>query len=267
MALVTLYPYTFEAAESVLRGARSRGRGRPLQNNTRLVDCTAFDRVTHEPVAAIGVLLHSTIVVAYLPNGEIVLNSGGWRTVTTQDRISGHSPARVHSDYGYDVNGGKTTYTSWRVSTSPLGTTPVKLKKCRTCKGTGYRSYQRWWGLEKPVTESTPCYRCHETGQADYGSKRILPAFEDGVIVNALGEVVGYGPPPRTGYPLRSSFDAVVREVAPRLHWTSDSPPDTVPVEYSHDAMTWKPGVNDLADKVAAEAEAEMREWADLLHR
>ena len=34
--------------------------------------------------------LHDTNIIAFRPDGSIKLNSGGWRTVTTKDRINQH---------------------------------------------------------------------------------------------------------------------------------------------------------------------------------
>lgn len=71
----------------------SKGRNkidRPIANNTRAVlleDC-------------IGILLHNTYVVKFFPNGDVELNTGGWYTVTTKDRINGYSPVNVYSDKG-----------------------------------------------------------------------------------------------------------------------------------------------------------------------
>ena len=43
----------------------------------------------------IGIKLHATDVVVYHQDGRVVLNSGGWRTVTTKDRINNYSSARI----------------------------------------------------------------------------------------------------------------------------------------------------------------------------
>jgi len=40
----------------------------------------------------IAIMLHATDVVTYKQSGEVVLNSGGWHTVTTKDRISEYIP-------------------------------------------------------------------------------------------------------------------------------------------------------------------------------
>jgi hypothetical protein len=39
--------------------------------------------------------LHRTDVVTKHPDGTFTLNTGGWETVTTKDRINNYSPARV----------------------------------------------------------------------------------------------------------------------------------------------------------------------------
>ena len=56
-------------------------RKRKLQNNTYLV----------QTENGFGVKLHDTIVVEYLPD-RTILNSGGWKTTTTKNRINEYMP-------------------------------------------------------------------------------------------------------------------------------------------------------------------------------
>lgn len=72
-----------EAAEQ-LGGKASR----KLENNTYL------HRIDEHTIA---VKLHDTDVVTYYDDGRIVLNSGGWRTVTTKDRMEKYSPVWLRS--------------------------------------------------------------------------------------------------------------------------------------------------------------------------
>ena len=72
------YPRTFAEAQAVLATAR-RPAGKPIGHNTRLVALGD---------GAIGVRFHTIIVVTFKPDGTIVLDSGGWRTFTTRDRIN-----------------------------------------------------------------------------------------------------------------------------------------------------------------------------------
>jgi hypothetical protein len=88
-------PYSYNYAQTpwtyydVVERLGKRDR-RKLENNTYLLNYGDY----------IGVRLHQTDVVHYYPDGRIVLNSGGWRTMTTKDRISKFSPVVLHSQSG-----------------------------------------------------------------------------------------------------------------------------------------------------------------------
>lgn len=45
---------------------------------------------------SIGIRLHNTDVVTFYPNGDFKLNSGGWHTMTTKDRINNFVPNGYH---------------------------------------------------------------------------------------------------------------------------------------------------------------------------
>jgi len=62
---------------------------RPLCNNTR---------VQSRPDDSIAVKLHNTDVVTFHPDGRVVLDSGGWRTVTTKSRINEYTTVRLYQD-------------------------------------------------------------------------------------------------------------------------------------------------------------------------
>ena len=74
----------YEAANALLSGRYHNGR--KLENNTYL---SRLDDKT------IAVRLHATDVVTYHKDGRIVLDTGGWQTVTTKDRLNNYSPVRV----------------------------------------------------------------------------------------------------------------------------------------------------------------------------
>jgi hypothetical protein len=76
----------YQEAEKRLGGRDSR----KLENNTYL-------KRRGENLA---VMLHHTDVVTYFPNGNIQLNSGGWRTMTTKDRINKYAPIRLWANKG-----------------------------------------------------------------------------------------------------------------------------------------------------------------------
>lgn len=62
-----------------------------LENNTYLV---------RREGEALAVRLHDTDVVTYFPDGRIQLNSGGWRTPTTKDRINKFAPVNLWQEKG-----------------------------------------------------------------------------------------------------------------------------------------------------------------------
>lgn len=82
---------TIEKLSQTLSSARSKSAGKPIANNTRL-----FERGN----GSIAVQLHSTDVVTYHTDGSFTLDSGGWQTVTTKDRINSYSECRVYSIKG-----------------------------------------------------------------------------------------------------------------------------------------------------------------------
>lgn len=80
-------------------------RAKIIARNTFQFTAPNGDRVTR---------LHQTDVVRVTPNGKIVLNSGGWRTVTTKDRMNTAHGVRLYSSKGSwyvtDGNGAAVPY-------------------------------------------------------------------------------------------------------------------------------------------------------------
>jgi len=70
-------PRSYKEADALLQGRNHQRR--KLANNTWL---------ERREDGSIAVRLHSTDVITYLPDGSTVYDSGGWRTVTTKDRIN-----------------------------------------------------------------------------------------------------------------------------------------------------------------------------------
>lgn len=78
----------FRSANASLQGRNAQRR--KVGNNTYLV----------RRGACIAVQLHDTDVVTYFPDGRVMLNTGGWGTVTTRDRINTFAPVRMHTERG-----------------------------------------------------------------------------------------------------------------------------------------------------------------------
>lgn len=77
---------THTEAVRMVRGKRNADR-RKVGNNT-------YAEILHD--GSVGIMLHSTYVVKIHEDGTFTLNSGGWQTLTTKDRINQYSPKRVY---------------------------------------------------------------------------------------------------------------------------------------------------------------------------
>jgi hypothetical protein len=82
---------TWNNYEEVAKFAREHPSKSKLANNTYLIK--------HED-GSYGIKLHKTEVVVFEPSGKIILNSGGWDTLTTRARITDYSPFRAWRHYG-----------------------------------------------------------------------------------------------------------------------------------------------------------------------
>ncbi len=76
----------YTEAVKMVRGKRNADR-RKVGNNT-------YAEIL--PDGSVGIMLHSTYVVKIHEDGTYTLNSGGWNTSTTKDRINQYSPVRVY---------------------------------------------------------------------------------------------------------------------------------------------------------------------------
>lgn len=85
---------THEEAVRMVHGKTGQTQ-RKIANNT-------YARI--RPDGSVAVRLHETDVVVIHPDNTATLNTGGWYTYTTRDRISQYSPVNV---------GGKCTTRSW----------------------------------------------------------------------------------------------------------------------------------------------------------
>lgn len=72
------WPHSYETAAAFADSARSPILGKPLANNTR---------VFRRGPDAVAVRLHRTDVVTFHADGRVILNSGGWQTSTTLNRM------------------------------------------------------------------------------------------------------------------------------------------------------------------------------------
>lgn len=77
---------THAEAVNMIKGKRNVKR-RKVGNNT-------YAEILHDN--SVGIMLHSTYVVKIHEDNTYTLQTGGWQTVTTKDRINQYSPVRVY---------------------------------------------------------------------------------------------------------------------------------------------------------------------------
>jgi hypothetical protein len=73
---------TYTEADSLLQGRNLHSR--KIGNNTYL------HRVSGVPGDDIAIRLHDTDILRFKADGSVVLHTGGWRTVTTKERMNEH---------------------------------------------------------------------------------------------------------------------------------------------------------------------------------
>ena len=79
------FPTSFDQALERLNGRTSRrlrGVDTYLVLNGGLIDPAS------DPLARISVVYHNTCVVTFYHNGDVMLNTGGWQTNTTKERMN-----------------------------------------------------------------------------------------------------------------------------------------------------------------------------------
>jgi len=89
MAKLKAVPKSYAEAAEYLAGRDSVKLG----NNTWLV---YMDDHANPELSQIGVRLHNTYIVRFYQDGRVSLHTGGYRTVTTKDRINQFIKGRVY---------------------------------------------------------------------------------------------------------------------------------------------------------------------------
>jgi hypothetical protein len=79
---------TYNEAKKLFDSARNKDAGKPLENNTRLM----------KRGDSYAIRLHRTDIVLIHADGSYTLNTGGWNTRTTKDRLNSYSPVKVYSN-------------------------------------------------------------------------------------------------------------------------------------------------------------------------
>lgn len=74
---------TYTEAKNILDSKRGDKNRKKIGNNTYLIRYSDY----------IAIVLHYTEVLRFYPDNQIVLDSGGWQTYTTKNRINTYLPS------------------------------------------------------------------------------------------------------------------------------------------------------------------------------
>jgi hypothetical protein len=179
---------------------------RKIDNNTYLSVQVTIDQET-----VYHIKLHSTHIITYFPNGEVELNSGGWRTSTTKNRMNEYAPVGISQYRGlwtvrydgkdYPYADGMVINTSTGEVRGILDVDPkaeVKLRKRVNEYVKGYM--QAFAAGEVPPPSQGDCWGCYflnsKTGEEILGNDHLLRHIEEkyyvpSLLQNALGDWAG----------------------------------------------------------------------------
>jgi hypothetical protein len=164
---------------------------------SKFVDCNTL-KIDFENGSS-SIRFHNTDIITFNPDNTIVLNSGGYRTPTTKDRINKFSPVRLYQNKGFwYFNGGSLFYDNCIINnegkllSKPLNNekTENKVKKLK-------KQISDYCNLitkdNLPLPEPGDCWLClfmdKEGKETDHLLTHIREKYLHGsIIVNAMRE-------------------------------------------------------------------------------
>jgi hypothetical protein len=149
-----------------------------------------------------SIRLHNTDVVTFQVNGNIVLNSGNWRTPTTKERINRFSPTRISQNKGlWYLRDGNLFYDNCIInSAGNLISKPVNNTKFENQAKKLKKQINDYCNLitkdNIPVPSSGDCWLCMFMDPAGKDNSHLLSHIKEkylhgSIIVNAMKET-GY---------------------------------------------------------------------------
>lgn len=193
---------TYSEAKDMMQRARY-GR-RKLENNTWLERRQSDAPKDGTYQSDYAVRLHNTDVVTLHPDDSYTLNSGGWRTVTTKDRINRYSPGCVYSERGqwyylpkpgswdmrYPFADGMRAYPNGKVDGAGIDETAIRAQLLKQIRAyvDGFAAHVIRHGLAAPG--GGDCWGClfkptdtkPETASAPWGQGKVTKPGADHVM-------------------------------------------------------------------------------------
>lgn len=144
----------------------------------------------------IAVMLHSTDIIIFHPDGKIVFNTGGWRTATTKDRINRFSPVYVTQTAGIWYIGNKIFADGccWRngklYGAAPAATAKTASKQLKELKKYCTDFINSFFEFKIPAPSEGDCWICVSNSKdADHIQSHITEKyFVPTLLVNACSE-------------------------------------------------------------------------------
>ena len=187
---------TYAEADQSLQG-RNR-ESRKIANNTYL----------HREGEDIAIRLHNTDIVRFKPNGDIVLDSGGWLTVTTKQRMNEYlrrDMGEIWSERGV-----------WYVALiSQKDSEPSEFTRrfsCFDCKKRWEASVELFEGTSNLSGEKSQyCPKCGKKAGYASAARKIVP-FADGMVIHPDTSVEGAGEDPKAKLKLKKQISQYVAD-------------------------------------------------------
>ena len=180
---------TYQDARSFLDKGRNKTR-RPLSGRVSQMiareDC-------------IAVQYQATDVVRFYPNGTVILNTDGWRTVTTKERINQYSPVNVYQRNGlWYMPDGSLFYDGIKVKSDGTVIQPRKAGKTESAKRkidklvssyvTAFRKQIEHDG-KLPVPDNGDCWYCSMIVSSPKPQKGKTPGDANGDVSHILSHL------------------------------------------------------------------------------
>jgi hypothetical protein len=167
--------------------------------------------VTNDAPGKYHIKLHSTHIISYFANGEVELNSGGWRTSTTKNRMNEYAPVGISQYRGlwtvryagkdYPYADGMVINTSTGEVKGILDVDPKAEVKLRKQVNEYVKGYMRAFAAgEVPPPSQGDCWGCYflnsKTGEEILGNDHLLRHIEEkyyvpSLLYNAMGDWAG----------------------------------------------------------------------------
>jgi len=154
----------------------------------------------------IAVLFHSTDIITFTPADTAILSSGGWRTVTTKDRLNRFAPCQIYQEAGIwyigdwrNKNGNPEFFDGIEINCNtglPINARPIDSTKKNRAIIKKIKAYADLVVNSCPIPDPGPgdCWFCHmiqvesgrPLGEVIQNTNHLLLHFKEKYVVPSL---------------------------------------------------------------------------------